>query len=256
MQMSKYFSNVISQNYHCPKLLFSTVNYVLNPPSGIGVGHTTRVVWEVLLFLHKIACIKSQIVMNTSQKVWYLPLGPGKFSHFHPISDCCLSELLSIVSSLRLTTCSLEVIPTMLLMKVLDAVAPNIIYVINISLQTGSVISCLKHVVVHPLLKKAILYPSDFNNYRPILKLPFLSKVLVKAVLNQLSPYLIENNILDPFQCGFRSKHITESALLRELNNFYFYTYYICGYSFIFVDAVLVLLGLNVVFDTVYHCIL
>ncbi len=68
--------------------------------------------------------------------------------------------------------------------------------------------------MVHPLLKKANLDPADFNNYRPISKLPFLSEVLKKAVLNQLSPYLVENNILDPIQSGFRSKHSNESALL------------------------------------------
>lgn len=60
--------------------------------------------------------------------------------------------------------------------------------------------------MVHPLLKKACLDLSDLNNYRPISKSPFLSKVLEKAVLNQLSLYSIVNNILDPFQSGFRSK--------------------------------------------------
>ncbi len=103
--------------------------------------------------------------------------------------------------------------------------------------------------MVHPLLKKANLDPADFNNYRPISKLPFLSKVLEKVVLNQLSPYLIENNILDPFQSGFRSKHSTESALLRVVNDL-----------LLFVDsrncAVLVLLDLSAAFDTVDHGIL
>ncbi len=70
--------------------------------------------------------------------------------------------------------------------SVLDAVVPNIISVINSSLQTSLVPSYFKHAVVHPLLKKANLDPADLNNYRPISKLPFLSKVLEKAVLNQL----------------------------------------------------------------------
>ncbi len=78
--------------------------------------------------------------------------------------------------------------------------------------------------------------------------MPFLSKVLEKAVLNQLSPLLIENNILDPFQSGFRSKDSTESALLRVVNDLLFVDTGNC--------AVLVLLDLSAAFDTVDHCIL
>ncbi len=244
---SKYFSNLISQNSNFPKLLFSTINSVLNPPSGISIGHSPELCEKLCsFFINKIACIKSHIVSNPSQKVWYLPTSPAKFSLFYPISH---SELLNIVSSLRSTTCSLDVIPTSLLMEVLDAVVPNIISIINSSLQTSLFPSYFKHAVVHPLLKKVNLDPADFNNYRPISKLPFLSKVLEKAVLNQLSPYLIENNILDPFQSGFRSKHSTESALLRVVNDL-----------LLFVDsgncAVLLLLDLSAAFDTVDHCIL
>lgn len=42
------------------------------------------------------------------------------------------------------------------------------------------------------------LRSSKLYNYRPISKLPFLLKVLEKVVPNQLTPYLISNNILDP----------------------------------------------------------
>lgn len=121
MQRSKYFSNLISQNSHCPKLLFSTINSVLHPPSGIGIGHSPELCEKFCsFFINKIACIKSQIVINPSQKVWYLPTSPAKMSNFYPMSH---SELLNIVSSLRSTTCSLDVIPTSLLKEVLDAVA-------------------------------------------------------------------------------------------------------------------------------------
>lgn len=68
-------------------------------------------------------------------------------------------------------------------------------------------------------------------------------------MLNQLTSYLILNNILDPFQSAFKAKHSTESALLRVTNDI-----------LVSVDsgncAVLVLLDLSAAFDTVDHCIL
>ncbi len=67
--------------------------------------------------------------------------------------------------------------------------------------------------------KKTNLDPTKLNNYRPILKLPFLHKVLEKVVINQISLYLNSNDILDPFQSGFRAKYSTESALLRVVND-------------------------------------
>ncbi len=75
------------QNSHCPKLLFSTINSVLNPPSGIGIGHSPELCEKFFsFFINKITCIKSHIVSNPSQKVWYLPTGPAKFELFYPIS--------------------------------------------------------------------------------------------------------------------------------------------------------------------------
>ena len=54
--------------------------------------------------------------------------------------------------------------------------------IINISLKSGIFPHSFKHAVVQPLLKKPKLNPCVLNNFRPISKLPFLSKVLEKVV--------------------------------------------------------------------------
>ncbi len=115
-----------------------------------------------------------KICCNPPQKVWYLPFSPATFSHFYPILH---SELLDIVFSLRSTTRPLDVISAMLLKEVSDS-APNTVSVINSSLQTSSVPSRFEHAVVHLMLYKANLDPSDLNNYRPI----FIIDVFIKSI--------------------------------------------------------------------------
>ena len=87
------------------------------------------------------------------------------------------------------------------------------------------------------------------NNYRPISNLPFLSKIIEKAVYHQLNNYLAMNNCFDVFQSGFRQHHSTETALLKVLNDIHLNTD--SGKS-----SVLVLLDLSAAFDTVDHNIL
>ena len=102
---------------------------------------------------------------------------------------------------------------------------------------------------MQPLLKKPALDPTVLATYRPISKLPFISKILEKVVCNQLMAYLNEHNILEVFQSGFKPFHSTESALLKVFNDILLAT-----------DSgdvvVLVLLDLSSAFDTVDHVIL
>uniref|UniRef100_A0A669BFN4 Reverse transcriptase domain-containing protein n=1 Tax=Oreochromis niloticus TaxID=8128 RepID=A0A669BFN4_ORENI len=93
------------------------------------------------------------------------------------------------------------------------------------------------------------LDPTVLSNYRPISKLPFLSKVLEKVVYLQLQAHLDFKMISEKFQSGFKSLHSTETALLRIFNDI-----------LLTLDsgspAALLLLDLSAAFDTVDHDIL
>ena len=80
-------------------------------------------------------------------------------------------------------------------------------HMINMSLQSSTVLSARKKVVL--LLKSGDKNNND--NYRPISVLPTLSKLLEKAVHNQ-SQYLEENDLLNIFQIGYRDKRSTQLA--------------------------------------------
>jgi hypothetical protein len=75
--------------------------------------------------------------------------------------------------------------------------------------------------MVTPLLKKETLDPCDLGNYRPVSNLSFLSKILERAVYDQVSSYLQEYNLLPERQSAYRKHHSTETALLDVLSDVY-----------------------------------
>ena len=90
--------------------------------------------------------------------------------------------------------------------------------IINLSLESATVPSDIKHALVTPLLTKTGLDANDIKNYRPISNLSFVSKLLERHVAVDLRRYIDKNKLVDPFQ-SFQSAHhlhhSTETALVR-----------------------------------------
>lgn len=94
----------------------------------------------------------------------------------------------------------------------------NIItHLVNKSITDGVVPLCWKSALVNPLPK--VDRPTNLNELRPISILPYLSKLLERAVYNQLMKYVEENKMLPELQSGFRRGRGTVTALLDVIDN-------------------------------------
>ena len=60
---------------------------------------------------------------------------------------------------------------------------------------------------------------NEFGNYRPVSLLPALSKILEKAVCQQLMAYFHKYNLLCNHQYGFRAKNQTTHVMHSMLNS-------------------------------------
>ena len=91
--------------------------------------------------------------------------------------------------------------------------ADPITHIINLSLSSEIVPTGFKHARVRPLYKKGSR--QDPGNYRPVSILPVLSKLLERAVNDQLCSFLSKKKLLYDFQSGFRKGFSTDTCLLN-----------------------------------------
>uniref|UniRef100_A0A8C9YNU4 Reverse transcriptase domain-containing protein n=1 Tax=Sander lucioperca TaxID=283035 RepID=A0A8C9YNU4_SANLU len=243
-----HLSSVIASSCHEPRVLFNTINSVVNPctsaPTDVSISTCEKF---LCYFIKKVASVRKNASANFKVFVPASPAHLAVFEEFKPLSLTLLSE---VVQQMKPTNGPLDIVPARMVKEVFNStIGSSLLTFFNSCLSLGSVPAAFKHAVVRPLLKKPNLDPTVLSNFRPVSHLPFLSKVLEKVVFIQLEAFLQQNSVFEKFQSGFRSRHSTESALLRVHNDIA-----------LSVDAgnptVLVLLDLTAAFDTVDHAVL
>ena len=91
-----------------------------------------------------------------------------------------------LVVSLSSATCDNDPIPSFVVKECLNVMLPTITRTVNLSVKWGVFPLSLKSAKVGPLLKKSTLDQEQFKSYRPVSRLPFLTKVIQKAVARHL----------------------------------------------------------------------
>ena len=100
-----------------------------------------------------------------------------------------------------------------------------------------------------PNLKKANLDHDLFASYRPVSNLSFISKILEKSILFQLTNHLDKNNLWNETQSAYRKFHSCETATTKIMDD-------ILKNKDQGKETILLFLDLSAAFDTVDHNIL
>ena len=93
-------------------------------------------------------------------------------------------------------------------------IVPSVCHILNLSLQSNRFPSKWKIAKVVPLFKGKGS-KLDPKNYRPVAILPILSKVLERAMYQQLVNFMDSNNFFNPNHHAYRSFHSTTTAMLQ-----------------------------------------
>ena len=134
-----------------------------------------------------------------------------QFGDFASVTE---DEVSEIIKSSKIKTSKLDPLPTELFKCCLDLLIKPMKIIINKSLSSGTFPDALKNAVIKPILKpdkKDHIY----CNYRPVSNVPFISKIIEKAVLKQLIPHLNSTNNFANNNSAYKPGYSTETILLK-----------------------------------------
>ena len=164
---------------------------------------------------------------------------------FAPLTE---TQMALIIKQMKSKSCELDDIPTNILKKILPKVCPLITQIVNTSLTNGEFSTKWKTTMVRPLIKKIGLELIK-QNFRPVSNLAFISKIVERAMLLQLSQHCQDFNLQPDYQSAYRPDYSCETAVLRISNDI------LWAFENKSITA-LVAIDLSAAFDTVDHTIL
>jgi hypothetical protein len=199
-------------------------------------------------YVQKVEKIKEKI-KNDSKPYTFSSSCNDNMSSFQTLS--CFKkidkdQLISVVANLKKKFCCSDPAPSTVLIKIMDLLYPIILHIVNCMIMESKFPDALKHAIVSPVIKGANLDPNDFQNYRPLSLLPFLSKILERIIYLQLIEHINNNNLHAKYQSAYRKNYSCETALTKLIGDIQYL-------NFQGQNVILILLDQSAAFDTVNH---
>ena len=248
---SAWYTSKIEQNKNKPRNLWSCINQILHRSQSSPLPDFSDLTSLAnnfgKYFIDKISKIRDILDSKVFSEIRVEPnYVPPMFSSFTPLTEVDVKKLLAAAPN---KACDLDPCPTSIIKECADQLARPLMSIINDSLSTGVFPKQFKQAHVRPLLKKPSLNRQDLKNYRPVSNLNFVSKLIEKAVADQIKKHLDLFHLGNPFQSAYKSHHSTESALLTVTNDIL----NSMGKGNV---TALTLLDLSAAFDTIDHRLL
>ena len=166
----------------------------------------------------------------------------------HGFTPLSTEEVKKLIQKSSKKSCTLDPMPTSLVVSVIDELLPSISLILNSSLSLGYFREVWKAALVDPRLKKSG-QAASLTNLRPVSNLQFISKLTERAVSDQTAQHVSRSGLYPLLQSAYRAGHSTETALLKVQTDI-----------LLAMDrqrvTLLVLLDLSAAFDTVDHRVL
>lgn len=127
------------------------------------------------------------------------------------------AEVINALFEVKSNAVGLDELPLKFLKIILPLIISPIRYVFNRIIISGKFPRAWKMAKIIPVQKKP--RNDSLENLRPISILPSLSKVFEKILKKQICNYITDNNLLTPFQSGYRPNHSTKTVMLKILDD-------------------------------------
>ncbi len=121
---AKFFSDIISKYSHTPKILFSTINSIINPHTSNEAESSADICERFLrFFVEKIDGFRSSLIPSYSNTLLECPVNTVKLNSFQPVS---LLDLRNLVMQVKSTTSPQDVVPSDIIKGSFDIIGSSI----------------------------------------------------------------------------------------------------------------------------------
>ena len=247
-----YYARIFHENGNNPKMVWSTINGILNRRVNPVLKQVTRngevLTGEALANFANdyFVNIAATLTRALPDSIEFACLAPSVMvsCYFCPAS---LNEVIRIIKSMKNKGSKVLDIHPLILKDNLILFGTHFMILYNISLVKSVFPDILKIARINPAHKSG---PTDvIDNYRPISSLPVFSKIFERLTLNRMEDFIYQQNILTPCQFGFRRGRSTTLAVIKLVSHIV-EAYHQKVYSACF------FLDLRKAFDTVNHSLL